>query len=485
MKRLIVLLIVLIAASALVTAERSQKVFRINHGMGNLMKKHLLERGWVDGKKEDIKNADWIWSRKVKKNGVGDLRNPEQIHNKFLNCRAISNKTDLIENLKNLYERERSFDLWSFFPRAYVINSTNDSHDLEKFLADFKRIAGEKDEKSEFQPLPSQTIDGTGNVWIMKPESGEGGKGIKLMSTLKEFYDYKESLGSKGFVVQKYLEEPLLINGKKFDIRQHILVARKNPLVIFIRDNAVFKLSQYTYDLNNTADLFLHLTNYNFQLKGPGFDKKNAFWSLQDFKDFASNDLNRPNVWEERIQPKIDEMVIAAIRSWPDAPGGERENSFMLLGIDVMIDKEFNPYLLEVNTYPGLGTSAPIQKAHHLGTARDLVKVMLDAREEWEKPGSPRADPDHFGSFRLIYSDVKEGYQPGLQQSDWVKIALEKRDAYEEWKEGTGLSDRKHHKGKDRKSKKTAKDKKSKDKKNKDKKAKKDRKGSKGKKIEL
>eukprot|EP01114_Cavostelium_apophysatum_P024745 TRINITY_DN979_c0_g1_i3.p1 TRINITY_DN979_c0_g1~~TRINITY_DN979_c0_g1_i3.p1 ORF type:complete len:473 (-),score=72.13 TRINITY_DN979_c0_g1_i3:147-1565(-) len=415
------LIVSLVITVALVLAnERTKPVFRLEHSMAYKLRKHLLNRGWVDGAEASVtveQNPDFLWDREYYL--PVRVTNPKQIYNRISNYETVCNKTGLVLSLRSLYEREPSLDLYSFVPRTYVINDANESHDLERFIADFNRTAGRKEENNLYEPLPAQTIDGTRNVWIMKPEYLYGGEGIEIMSTMEEFDAYKKAKGSEGFIIQKYIEDPLLIHGKKFDIRQHAIIARKKPLVLFNRDVAAFKLTQNQYNLTDTKDLYLHVTNYAKQKKAPGYNSEDGFWGLDNFRKYLRDDLKQPKVWDEKIQPKIDEFVTIAMRAWPDTPEGERENSFTWIGIDIMIDKNFNPWLLEVNTNPGLTTEGvpEVYSSHNKGTARDFAKVILDApaREEWEKPGYPRSNPDLWGSFRLIYSEIQEGYKPSFR----------------------------------------------------------------------
>lgn len=66
--------------------------------------------------------------------------------------------------------------------------------------------------------------------------------------------------------MQDYLDKPLLIDNKKFDLRIYVLVISVDPLVAFIADEALVRFCTEEYqqpDKSNMHKILGHLTNYS------------------------------------------------------------------------------------------------------------------------------------------------------------------------------------------------------------------------------
>lgn len=65
--------------------------------------------------------------------------------------------------------------------------------------------------KHEF---PQFSLNGHNNIWIIKPSGLSRGRGIKCVDNLETIMNQMRS-GANQFIIQKYIENPLIINKKK------------------------------------------------------------------------------------------------------------------------------------------------------------------------------------------------------------------------------------------------------------------------------
>lgn len=203
---------------------------------------------------------------------------------------------------------------------------------------------------------PQYHISGSRNVWIVKPGRKSRGRGIKLFKNLEEIKEYTSI--PQQWVVQKYIETPLLINKKKFDIRQWVLVSNIDPLTIWIYPHSYLRFTVEDYELQNLENNFIHLTNNSISKKSSKFKSKpnGCMWHIEQFIEYLDEKYSK-DCWEKLLFPKIQNIVKMTIFS---AGYLGRKNCFELFGYDFMIDSQLNPWLLEINSSPAMDYSTVI-----------------------------------------------------------------------------------------------------------------------------
>lgn len=82
--------------------------------------------------------------------------------------------------------------------------------------------------------FPQYNINGDQNLWIVKPGHQSRGRGITVLNKYYDILKYIKEGKGRHWVVQKYIETPLIIHKKKFDIRQWVLVTDWNPLTVYL-----------------------------------------------------------------------------------------------------------------------------------------------------------------------------------------------------------------------------------------------------------
>tara|TARA_B110000285_G_C14867621_1_gene487612 strand:- start:390 stop:689 length:300 start_codon:yes stop_codon:yes gene_type:complete len=99
-------------------------------------------------------------------------------------------------------------------------------------------------------------------MWILKPENENRGRGIELVNSYKDLISKMcGKIQGENFIIQKYIERPLLYYGRKFDIR--VLGLIDDEKNFFLYKPCYLRTSSNNYTLNDQSK-FIHLTNNCF-----------------------------------------------------------------------------------------------------------------------------------------------------------------------------------------------------------------------------
>ena len=280
--------------------------------------------------------------------------------------------------------------------------ATGFSSSDDSLLAEIQGVLTQFKEK-----FPQYGINGCGNTWIAKPANLSRGRGIACFNSLVQLLDYLRKAGQ--WVVQKYIENPLLILNKKFDIRQWVLVTDFNPLTIWFYESCYLRFGVEDFDMSNLQNRFIHLTNNSVVKHSEKFDEteiEGSMWHSEEFAEFLIEQYGEDH-WESSIKPKIKNIVKWSLESAQDMIE-HRKLSSELFGYDIMLDENLNPWLIEINSSPAMDYSTPITKRLVKEVMEDCIKVLVD-----HNYASAKKKPYvKTGNFTLIYKAERMVEQP-------------------------------------------------------------------------
>jgi len=226
--------------------------------------------------------------------------------------------------------------------------------------------------------FPQTFINGMRNVWIAKPGGKSRGRGIELFNDLPSLMKYCSPLKGEKWLVQKYIERPMLIMKRKFDVRQWVLVTDWNPLVVWFYGECYLRFTADDFDLDNLS-IYAHLSNnsiskYAERDRTDEITLAGNMWTVDRFKQHLKETLGSGQVWDDQIVPQMKNIV----RHTLAAAQGEvkpRKNTCQLYGYDFMIDASYKVWLLEINSSPTMEASTDISAHLCSEVQEDIVKV--------------------------------------------------------------------------------------------------------------
>uniref|UniRef100_H2TM05 Tubulin--tyrosine ligase-like protein 9 n=1 Tax=Takifugu rubripes TaxID=31033 RepID=H2TM05_TAKRU len=319
------------------------KCLRYMCNTANIVLDVLQQRpGWVEAKENEEWDLNWCDLAWMKDN-LDFLYMEEHVRiNHFQNQYELCRKNLMVKNLKRhrkTLEKEFSrveASKCDFFPCTFVLPS-----EYHLFLEEFKRTLG--------------------STWIMKPVRKSQGKGIFLFRKLKDIMEFKkehmtrtdeekDTVQVENFVAQCYIENPYLINGRKFDLRVYVLVTSFVPLKAWLYREGFARFSNTPYSLSTIDDKYMHLTNVSIQKTAPDYDPESVRkWTIQQLRRYLTAKHGRESV--RRLFEEIDNIFVFSLQSVQKVIINDKQ-SFELYGYDILLDRDLKPWLLEVNSSP-------------------------------------------------------------------------------------------------------------------------------------
>eukprot|EP00347_Sterkiella_histriomuscorum_P024455 403331059 len=262
------------------------------------------------------------------------------------------------------------------------------------------------------------------------------------------------------YVIQKYMKNPALIKGHKFDFRIYVLITSViEPLSIFVFRDGLVRLASEKYDVSkNIQDMYVHLTNYSLNKKNEKFDGNKHKLTLSECLKGSFTTQSEKGSFSkssEQIWTEIDDIVIKTVITiqpqlqhyYRSSQPKEPDLCYELLGFDIILDYKLRPWLLEVNHLPSFNsdttTDEQVKKKVHKELKADQMRQSLQQGcfkrlSVKEHVDRVRFDPSTVANlnpqnkFKLIYP------KPSGTSSDNDDYEKYQRKANEIWQLTTG-----------------------------------------------
>lgn len=267
-----------------------------------------------------------------------------QLCNHFPNNDVITTKTGLVKVLRSYFCKDMDYSLNSIRNIPWIPLTFCLENDL-----DIRALMSLEHTKLEMD---------LNSIWIYKPSSNNRGHGISLVKGKTQL---DEICANKKGIIQKYIENPLLIGEDKlkFDIRCYLLISRSYPTTLAFYHKGYCRLTLKPFHLDETSlnDPMVHLTNASIQKKNPIYDENKEKQiqmpisiadSLESFGNYSSANYIRDYL-DNDIKKCLIDIMKAVDRLLP-----KKHGYFDLLGCDFMLSSDNKLILLEVNTNPAL-----------------------------------------------------------------------------------------------------------------------------------
>jgi hypothetical protein len=272
---------------------------------------------------------------------------------------------------KNLVNHHGLTKACSMMPRSYVLNSNNE---INRFLKEYDK----------------------NKLYILK-KNIQRQEGLKISNDKVEIANGKYK---KFILAQELLQNPYLINKRKINLRCYVLViCHKNEINVLVhKDGFMYYTPKFfikdslDHDVNITTGYIDRKVYQENPLTHDDFrkyldDKKRYLNNIE--KNIRKQNLEISQICFDRINKLIREIFIAFVGNICTDPKFENNLIFQLFGIDIAIDDELYPMVMEVNKGPDMDAKDKRDSDLKHSIVRDILRTIgaIDNEKINEKNG--------------------------------------------------------------------------------------------------
>ncbi|KAL4486427.1 hypothetical protein ABPG72_018381 [Tetrahymena utriculariae] len=390
-----------------------------------IVKRILNKRDWWAEAQNSYSSYHFRWkptSSGIKFDDIIFTPSKKQMVNHIENHIEISCKSKLYNNLKNSHKNE----IDQLVPKTFLLNieSENYEKDIQNFVDYFFSL---------------QQTTKLKNIWILKPDDLNRGQGISLFSTVSQLFTLLLAYGKiellkqifikicpqvvekyeqqqknqemlkeidikqfqseavekvyrkprlqvsnlnqnpKVIVLQKYIEDPLLIRDRKFDIRVWVLVDQDFKFYMFKEGYLRLSSEKFSLRSHTLQDKYVHLTNNAIQKYGKNYGKyeNGNIISFDEFSEYLKN-KNMSFTVDDTLK-QIKNLIKASFSSVRRKLfKKDRKNTFEIFGYDFMVESNGNTQLIEINSNPCIEESNELLQKLVPRMLNDAFRITID-----------------------------------------------------------------------------------------------------------
>ncbi|XP_023337938.1 probable tubulin polyglutamylase TTLL1 [Eurytemora carolleeae] len=365
---------------------------------------NIEKRGWVPVGPDDDWQFYWASTqtcRNLFSVDSGYRMNDFQMINHFPNHYELTRKDTMVKNIKRYrrdLEREGNplaeksqegrYLYLDFIPTTFILPA-----DYNMFV-------------EEYRKNPNST-------WIMKPCGKSQGAGIFLINKLSKLKKWSResrtvfnpNLNKETYVISRYIDNPLLLGGKKFDLRLYVLVTSFRPMKVYFYKLGFCRFCTVKYDdsAREMDNLFVHLTNVAIQKQGVEYNTVHGGkLSIENLKLFL--EMSRGKAATDKLFNEINWLIVHSLKSVAPVMVSDR-HCYECYGYDIIIDNDLKPWLIEVNASPSLSSTTLADRILKYRLINDLMNIVLPPDGVPDVKWNKTPSPDQLGHFVLLLDE--------------------------------------------------------------------------------